>query len=109
MVRVPKLPLSTTASENCAPSIGALVDPDTGYPSLLHSVDDCEARASGVPVFDRGPRISWIRRSLPRTGRPPATRFASPRYVVIQLSHARETHAPNHAQGVDTRGAATQP
>src|SRR3954465_9393941 len=34
MVRVPKLPLSMTASANSAPSMGVPVDPVTGYPSL---------------------------------------------------------------------------
>src|SRR5689334_3013682 len=101
MVRVPKLPLSTTASENCAPSIGALVDPDTGYPSLLHSVDDCEARAIGCrsSIEARGSRGSEGHYRGPG---PPATRFASPRYVCLQLFHAE-------CRCVDTRGAATQP
>src|SRR3954452_16784322 len=34
MVRVPKLPLSMTASANSAPSMGVPVDPVTGYPYL---------------------------------------------------------------------------
>jgi len=51
MVRVPKLPLSMVASAYSAPSMGALVVPVTGYPSLAWN--DCEARVRGTGLRSR--------------------------------------------------------
>src|SRR5215217_2577225 len=83
MVRVPKLPLSMTASANSAPSMGAVVDPVTGYPSLACHWHATTAARSGVPVFDRGSR------ARPHRGRRPESHYRGPVFRPVRDASLR--------------------